>query len=107
MLVELETDRLADLLGDEWEVVRVGWPKQGETYLSDCGTEVVKSLRADVGIRIIVRRKWEWPEWIKPGTWLARFFYADEPVNGIVDWTPPPVPSDWRRSLMQKPMETK
>lgn len=71
--------------------------------------------------------EWQWPEFIKPGWWLAMdcdcrwFAYECEPYisgqswnsNGfatmitadLINWTPPPC-ADWKTSKRQKPLTT-
>jgi hypothetical protein len=81
-----------------------------------------------IGPRIILRPAWQWPEWIKPGTWLAMdsdgvwslssqepkadpcgtYWFVEKGVmaevkTALVDFTPPPC-TDWRQSLRQKPL---
>ena len=77
----------------------------------------------------VLRPLWQWPEWIKPGCWIALdrggnwWLYTHEPqlhggtwssgcgracpinedFSGVIDFTPPPC-TDWRQSKRQKPL---
>ena len=109
---------------DGWEVVEYRRPRMGDHY-----------LRAGLGIqmapcdfeyeRIIVRKAWQWPAWLK-AAWIAMDldgeWYAwsklpriacntDHWYDGgdlqalnpeLVDFTPPPC-DDWRQSLRKNP----
>lgn len=122
MQVELElTAKQLETLGDEWEVVRVGFAKKGEMCMTVKGDEVWEAVCDHDDYRLVVRRKWQWPEWIKDGVWIAMdkdgkwYLYAEEPrrdesmwlgpdasrLEHLCDFTPPPV-VDWRHSRMQK-----
>ena len=51
------TEKEMELLGDEWEVVRVGRPREGEDYISDSGTDIIRAAGPRHRVHIIVRRK--------------------------------------------------
>lgn len=78
--------------------------------------------------RVILRKKWRWPDWIKPGTWIAAdsigqwWAYERKPANPgdhcfpsrggvcilietIANFVPPSC-DDWTKSLTMKPLET-
>jgi len=78
--------------------------------------------------RVILRKKWCWPDWIKPGTWIAAnsigqwWAYERKPadsdgrcfpslgggcilIEAIANFVPPPC-DNWTKSRMMKPLET-
>lgn len=68
-------------LSNDWEAVRIGYPNCGEWAISRSGAPYFYSTGLQ-RLSIIVRRKIkiDWPEWIKPGTWITR------DSSGAVRW---------------------
>jgi hypothetical protein len=110
---------------DGWELAcdEVRQPLAGEHFINLFGSVVYQSHHCG-DIRIIVRKSWQWPEWLKAG-WIAMdedgewFAYSVEPeIKGNV-WNPergykqianltvldisPPTCTDWRNSLRKNP----
>lgn len=111
-----------------WELAdsRMREPRQGECFVDDFDPAfVVKSGGSQRGPRIIVRRAWVWPAWLKCaavardggscGQWRA---YTVVPTMGETGWNhsgpyvyldpekfdfdPPPC-DDWKQSLRINP----
>lgn len=111
-------------------------PKKGEHFIASINgfgdRFYLATYDYDDGInRIILRPVWKWPEFVKPGTWLAMdkngnwVFYETQPqiesIGVQTEWLPkgcafvlagafksffnftPPPCTDWRTSLRQKP----
>lgn len=118
------------------ELVRIGWPKRGEQWIDRVSEELCTAFPSTFdwpkgrGHAIIVRDKWEWPEWLKAewiccnncGEWRASLY---EPIRDGEDgwkfdcrnmslkladlakftnyaWTPPPC-TDWTKSKRRNP----
>jgi len=108
-----------------WEIVGYRRPQHDEFYLKD--GEIVKAyLNCLTYSAIIVKRSWEWPEWLKAdwiamdesGKWFA--YSCAEPVlddkvwargeadvcivlnSNMIDFNPPPC-DDWKKSLRKNP----
>lgn len=112
---------------DGWELAcdEMRPPKQGEFYLI-ARDEVQCRAAGELHLaipRVIVRRKWEWPAWLKAEwlfqtntqKWLATsvmpvlcdsyWYLAGEYFTldmDALDFTPPPC-DDWRLSLRRNP----
>ena len=124
MKIEIDVD-----LGQyaaEWEAVAFRVPKNGEWILTDMGLPLQIDMEGFTRPRLVIRRKWKWPEWLKAeyiamdanGRWFA---YPFEPQAGMATWnvgghsllplsmlkqfldfTPPAVPG-WKESLIRNP----
>ena len=60
---------------DGWEAVAFRHPILGEYFIPDADQRYAMPIERDkhyvpVGNRVIVRKVWQAPDWIKPGTWL-------------------------------------
>lgn len=122
----IQTIQLSTEVPDGFEVTGEFRPADsGDAWLAYRGA--VCHGRSNFAVPIL-RRTWTWPEWVKPGTWIAMdatgdwWFYDHEPecftatwssgagrglsVNEdfrhFMDFTPPPC-TDWRTSKRQKP----
>ena len=111
-------------LSDEWEPVAFRHPcHKGDAWVDTFG-DVERIDKGICGPRLIVRRRWHWPEWLT-AEWIAMDFtgkwygYANEPEimgNGVMAWwgnggvcnlsfttfTPPPC-TDWTQSKRRNP----
>jgi hypothetical protein len=107
------------------------FPQIGEFFLScDKGVRPLQCGSIGIGMRIIVKKKWEWPEWLiakyiamnRNGVWNA---FMDHPyihaesetwcirnngyIAGIIRLNPNvftielPTCSDWTKSLIENP----
>lgn len=113
---------------DGWELAceEMRVPREGENYLA-CGAVAPPPNGTSLFPRVIVRRKWTWPAWLKArwlfcdrsGAWIANSG-AERPRSGdgfwyfnwgaqtasvceeLFDFTPPPC-DDWRLSLRENP----
>ena len=121
--IDIDLGRLAD----EWEPVAFRSVAKNEFWLSPCGKEVRGSSYADAanGPRLIVRRRWHWPEWLT-AEWIAMdergvwFAYLNEPSHGVNSWCggqcvglslgllkfDAPTCTDWRQSKRRNPRAT-
>ena len=105
-------------------------PKAGE-YINFSGIRHVTDGHLYGNDYVILRPVWKWPEFVKPGCWIAMdkngnwAFYDEEPhitLNGGNEWLPrgaafvmagevanffnftPPPCTDWKLSKRQKPL---
>ncbi|AMV20461.1 hypothetical protein [Planctomyces sp. SH-PL14] len=110
---------------------RADWrpPRRGEQFLNILNQ--VETSSGDWGeqCRLVLYPIWKWAEWIKAGTWICHnkggaFFISEKkPIANSVSWefdgpvvrvdrdfrsftnfTLPPICTDWRKSLRQKPL---
>lgn len=68
MKIEIDVD-LGEY-ADEWEPVAFRKPLPGEWFITDVGHPHVWSDKDHQHPRLIIRRKWKWPEWLK-AEWIA------------------------------------
>lgn len=124
MKIEIDVD--LGPYAEEWEAVAFRKPLKGEWFITDAGHPHVWGGQQHTNPRLIIQRKWKWPEWLKAeciamdanGRWFA---YPFEPQAGMATWsvgghtllplsmlkqfidfTPPVVPG-WKESLIRNP----
>ena len=110
-------------LADEWEPVRIGLPVGPENYLVASRGEVwSNAITQSLITRLIVRRRWQWPEWLTAEWYfesaVGRQFVANnEPHIGERSWrwwgayvsfdkewiSIPKIGGDWRQSKRRNP----
>ena len=114
-------------LADEREPVAFRVPKNGEHFVSyDMCVQECEFLSQE-RMRLIVRRRWQWPEWLT-AEWIAMdgngewYGYDGEPVTDGDEWQihggigveidrrmvafSPPTCTDWRQSNRRNPRAT-
>ena len=115
--IEIDLGQLAN----DWEVVRIGRPRKGEQVVSG---HMVLTAERDWATdnAIIVRRKWQWPSWLKArwycedGEGIQRCCNSTKPEAGEMTWRSdnllridpefvdlPKIGGDWRQSLRENP----
>lgn len=113
-------------LADEWGPVAFRVPVKGEQYVSQSGCVGLFEHGVFAAPRLIVRRRWAWPEWLTAEwifcncheTWFAANgdpqlvntgFAAINAVaitsNDYFAFAPPPC-TDWRQSKRRNPRST-
>lgn len=116
---------------DGYDIVAFRPPLRGEKYVTQSCLESGDAYAdwSSTSPRFILRKQFVWPEWVKPGTWYARdedgyeILYTHKPslegncwgssegarmhIDSRLFDFPKQQNSNWRESLMQKPLETK
>ncbi len=124
MKIEIDVD--LGPYAKEWEPVAFRRPLKGEWFITDVGHPHVWSFQEHTNPRLIIRRKWKWPEWLK-AEWIAMdlngswFAYLVEPRAGVAAWATqghtqlplasfkkffdfePPAVAGWKESLIRNP----
>ena len=122
MKVEIDVD--LGPMADKWEPVAFRQPERGEDYISGLTGNVLVCNGDSVDqSRLIVRRKWPWPEWLtaewiamdQDGRWwcheceprLSEYaWYSTGKLcwlsSGMLAFTPPPC-TDWTHSKRRNP----
>lgn len=121
MKIEIDVD--LGPYAEEWEAVAFRKPLKGECFITDAGHPHVWGDQQHTNPRLIIQRKWKWPEWLK-AEWIVKFAIGgwvatnEEPLLtagdywswgryapiylDVFDFTPPPC-TDWRQSKRRNP----
>lgn len=129
MKFEIDINVDLTLNGEEYEPTgEFREPKDGEVFITQHGKAELLRKAIPGCPRIILRKKWKWPKWLKAryiamdndGNWYA---YSERPTrptwdtgfwdsdhymplshNRLINFFPPGITQDnWRNSLMENP----
>ena len=126
MQVNIEIDD--KLIPDGYEAVALRQVCTGELFLNGISVDIWNSSDCSKGAYLILRKKWEWPRWLKVkyiamdkcGNWYGynglpfkegnvwKYFTGRATLitPDYFDFTPPKV-KDWTSSLMENPDNVK